>query len=675
MYLRRSRRQYGTAQSKGVSAVRTTLTFTVVFAALLFSGCSGAPGFNPVQTDSNSFPGVALHGIVHGGQQPISGAHIYLLAVNTTGYGQASLSLLTSGSGRSEDTNGNYYVTSDSSGSYSITESYNCPNSNTQVYLYSIGGSPGQEESANTAAGLMTGLGACGALSSNETIIVNEITTVATAYALAGFAASATEVSSSSSILAATGVQNAFGTVANLVSLGTGDVPATTPPGNGVPPKQELYTLADILAACVNSSGSSSSACTTLFANAMNGNVAPTDTATAAINIAHDPGANISALFGLVVPGAPFQPTLSSAPNDFTVAIQYSGGGLDGSGFAPEGIAIDSSGDVWVPNYNSNSVSKFTYNGTVLCHAPPCGSSGFTGAGLNQPTSVAVDIYGNAWVANYGVIANTDPGLWSISEFTAEGGELNGPPGFAGSGLNSPYGIAIDNLSNTWVSNFGGNNLSEFNSGGTAMSGSTGFAVGSVVGPAGIAADTAGNVWTVDYNASNYLLVESNSSGSQAADPNGYSGGGLNSPYAVAIDANGNVWITNQNGGSSGGGSLSEFSSSGTALSGDNGFSGGGIDGPYGLAIDGLGNVWTANNFSWTISEFSSNGTPISGANGYYATSLVKPYGIAIDPSGNVWVTSNSNSAGSLTEFVGAAAPVATPLAAGAEYKELGTRP
>jgi DNA-binding beta-propeller fold protein YncE len=133
--------------------------------------------------------------------------------------------------------------------------------------------------------------------------------------------------------------------------------------------------------------------------------------------------------------------------------------------------------------------------------------------------------------------------------------------------------------------------------------------------------------------------------------------------------------VTNQNGGNSGDGSLSEFNSSGSPQSGSNGFSGGGIDGPYGLAIDGLGNVWTANNFAWTISEFNSSGTAITGTNGYSSTSLQKPYGIAVDPSGNVWVASNSSSSSSLTEFVGAAAPVVTPLAAGAEYQELATRP
>jgi DNA-binding beta-propeller fold protein YncE len=90
--------------------------------------------------------------------------------------------------------------------------------------------------------------------------------------------------------------------------------------------------------------------------------------------------------------------------------------------------------------------------------------------------------------------------------------------------------------------------------------------------------------------------------------------------------------------------------------------------------------VWTANNGgnSNSISEFNASGVPISGANGYVGTGLY-PYGIAIDPSGNVWVANNSAKApvtsAPLTEFVGAATPVVTPLAAGAANDELGTKP
>jgi hypothetical protein len=602
--------------------------------------------------------------MVHGGQQPIVGAHVYLYAANTTGYGNAAVSLLESAGGTSEDGNGNYYYATQSGGTFSITGDFTCPSPGSQVYLYAAGGDPGLGQGANSAIGLMAALGTCGALSSAPYVVINEVSTIATAYAIAGFATDATHVSSSSSALAtATDVPNAFATVTDLESLGLGVALATTPYGNGVVPQSEIDSLADILGACVNSAGPSSTPCTTLFSNAMNGNTQPAETATAAINIAHNPGANVTTLYGLLPSNLAFQPTLLYMPNDFTIAITYTGGGLDGSGVAPGGVAIDAAGNVWVPNYTSSSLSEFNSNGVPKTGSP------FIAAGLDNPTSVAIDTYGSAWVANF----NGD----DISEFNAGGQQISGPPGFTGGGLNAPYGIAIDSTGSAWAANFDGNSLSEFESnasGGLALSGSSGFGDQVLAGPAGIAADTAGYVWTANYLAATGGLAEAVPSSLPGQPPTVtlFAGGGLNSPYGVAIDASGNVWATNRGGP----GSLSEFTSTGTAISGMNGYSGGGLSNPYGIAIDGASNVWAANNGgdSDSVSEFSSGGTAISGASGYVNLGMFSPYGIAIDGSGNVWVASDDN-VGPLTEFVGAATPVVTPLAAGATYKQLGTRP
>ena len=626
------------------------------------------PGTSPIETESSSVPGAALRGMVHGGQQPIVGAHVYLYAANTTGYGNKSISLLTSAGGTSEDGSGNYYVTTQSGGTFTIgtasTAYYSCPSAGSQVYLYSIDGNPGLGQGTNSAAGLMAALGTCGSLAQLPNIVVNEVSTVATAYAIAGFQMDPTHVSSSSSQLATgTDLPNAFATVQNLESLSSGVALTTTPAGNGTVPQTEIYTLADILAACVNSAGPSSTPCSSLFSAAENGNSQPTDTATAAINIAHNPGSNVAAIYGLMSPTPIFGPRLPSQPNDFTLAITYSGGGLDGTGFAPEGIAVDASGNVWVPNYNSSSLSALNSNGVAMAGSP------FKTGGLNEPTSVAIDTYGNAWATNY----NGD----DVSEFNSSGEAISNPPGWEGGGLDDPYGIAIDNVGHAWIANFGGNSMSEFSSSlsfGLAISPSTGFGNEVLVGPAGIAADTSGDVWTANYTASTSSLAEAVPSSLAGQPPTFtlFSGGGLNSPYGVAIDGSGNVWATNRGGN----GSISVFTSTGQPVTGAGGYSGGGVDGPYGIAIDGAGNVWTANNGgnSNSVSEFNSGGTAISGANGYVSNGLLEPYGIAIDGSGNVWVASDYTS-GPLTEFVGAATPVVTPLAAGAAYQELGTRP
>ena len=263
----------------------------------------------PVTTIASPYAvrGVALHGRVHGGEQPITGASVYLYAANTAGYGQPSVSLLNDNVLNQlplagEDSNNNYYVVTDSNGNFTITGDYNCTSSTTQVYLYAIGGNPGLASGTNNmAAGLLAGLGTCDSLSSSTTIWMNEVSTVATAYAIAGFATDATDVSSSGSPQAQTDVTNAFATITNLETLYSGQALATTPTvngGNGTVPQAEINTLANILAACTSTDGTvtgptNPTTCYTLLTNAKNSSgTMPSDTATAAINIAHNPGAN-----------------------------------------------------------------------------------------------------------------------------------------------------------------------------------------------------------------------------------------------------------------------------------------------------------------------------------------------------------------------------------------------
>lgn len=279
--------------------MRTSLGVVTLSCALLFAGCSGVPVSNTIQTDGSQ--GAKLSGKVYGGQQPIVGASVYVYAANTTGYGAASLPLLSSP------------ATTGTGGTFNISGDYTCPSSSSQVYLYVVGGDPG-DGGTNSAVGLLAGLGSCGTVASSKPyVVVNEVSTIATAYAIAGFATDAMHVSSSSSAPGQTGIANAFSAIANLETLGTGVALATTPAdsgGNGTVPQAEINTLANILASCINSSPTEGTQCPTLFSNATNAyGTEPTDTATAAINIAHNPGANIAALWGLAPPLKGLLPT------------------------------------------------------------------------------------------------------------------------------------------------------------------------------------------------------------------------------------------------------------------------------------------------------------------------------------------------------------------------------
>lgn len=85
---------------------------------------------------------MALHGSVHGGQQPVTGATIQLYSAGLTGYGSAATSLIPisaqvpfSGPGTGALTDGN--------GGFQISGDYTCPSATSQVYITSTGGNPG----------------------------------------------------------------------------------------------------------------------------------------------------------------------------------------------------------------------------------------------------------------------------------------------------------------------------------------------------------------------------------------------------------------------------------------------------------------------------------------------------------------------------------------------------
>ena len=640
---------------------------------LVLTGCS----LSPTTADTSPDAGMAIRGVVHGGQAPIVGAHIYMLAANTDGYGQLSASLLTNVPGSTTldtgggATNGFYYVTTGSGGSFSITGDYSCT-ANTQVYLYSVGGNPGLTAGTNnTAAGLLAVLGNCpgGAnafLATTPFVTINEVSTVAAAYAFAGFATDAVHVSTSGSALAKTGVQNAFANAANLANLGSGTalaIPPSDPLGSA--PQATVYTLANILGSCVNTGGAvtggaSPTACYTLFTNALSGGTTgtqPTDTATAAINIAHNPGANVDALWQLI-PAIPAFDTpglaLAQEPNDYTLGLQFVSGGLN----SPNVIAIDGSGNVWAANSGTSTVTELSSSGGATSGSP------YSAGGMNGMVGIAIDLStpGNVWIAN-DLTATTG----SVIELSSSG-TLVSPSPFTAGGIAAPAGIAIDGSGNVWVSN-SGNTISKLTSSGTASN--VPYAGGTLSQPAGIAIDPSGDAWIQNSST----VVELNNADTAALGPP-YAGGFLNQPTGIAIDHSGDAWIAN-----AGSFTVTEISSFGSVLSGSNGFGNDGLDQPEGIAIDGAGNVWTANYNGGSVAELTNSGILLSGDNGYAfnGNSVVLPQAVAIDGSGNVWIgnlAGNGNAAnGSITELVGAAAPVVTPLAVGVKNNTLGTKP
>src|SRR5208282_2813013 len=216
------------------------------------------------------------------------------------------------------------------------------------LYLIAKGGAPkaGGDKGPNPAITLMATLGT----TPPKRVTINELTSVASAWTgvqfLNGIALSGN----------ALGLRIAAGNVPNLVDLETGGLgPVIQDPLNSsqTTTLATFNTLANLLTGCITRVHGD--ACNKFFAVATPpGGVAPTDTLTAAQNIARNPWNQAKELFALldsfypVLAGehwrpAPFIPYLSFAPSAWTLSLVYAGGGLNSLG----GIAIDGEGNMW----------------------------------------------------------------------------------------------------------------------------------------------------------------------------------------------------------------------------------------------------------------------------------------------------------------------------------------
>ncbi|HEY6374199.1 MAG TPA: NHL repeat-containing protein [Edaphobacter sp.] len=609
------------------SAALAVLTTAIVTG---IAGCGASP------TISTPVTGQAFAGQIHGGNQPVANANIQIYAPGTNGYGTAATPLLTR------------TVTSNASGGFSFAGAYTCPSASTPIYLVVTGGNPGLAAGTNNnALALMGLLGPCGNLASGF-FNISELTTVAAVWALAPFMVDSAHIGTSPGNVQ--GLLNAFATAQSLVSVYTGRSPGTAPTVANIP-SAAINTLGDILSSCVNSNGSTAltDPCGRLFAAATpTGGTTPSDTIAAALDIARNPSHSVGSIFSTLVANGPYQPTLTSSPGDWTLAINYTSPSFS----TPGDLAIDSQGNAWVLSTTGNASTVSVLNST----------SGITST-FPQPggafARLALDPYDDPWLTN----SLTS----SVTELNSAGVRATSNP-FGGAGIQGPSLLAFDGLGNVWVAN-SGPTVSKLSANGASLSPSTGFSTGGVSSPAALALDTSGNAWIAD-TGGNAITVLSNSGVPIPGSP--YTGGGINGPFAVAIDSAGGAWIANRLGSS-----LSRLTSFGDPVAGSP-YYGAGLNAPIDMAVDGLGNVWLVNSGSSTVSEFLSNGRPQSGGTGYGSSVLTNPFRLALDRSGNIWVAnlgSQIAGQGTITKIVGAAAPVVTPVSIAIQNNALNQRP
>jgi streptogramin lyase len=122
-----------------------------------------------------------------------------------------------------------------------------------------------------------------------------------------------------------------------------------------------------------------------------------------------------------------------------------------------EGIAGDSTGNVYVDDIGNNRIQKFDSNGKFVTKFIINGTNDGFPVTIN---SISVDQSDNVYVADY----NHD----NIQKFDSNGNLIShwGNNGTGNGQFNGPYGIAVDSSSNVYVADSGNNRIQKFDSNG-----------------------------------------------------------------------------------------------------------------------------------------------------------------------------------------------------------------
>ena len=200
----------------------------------------------------------------------------------------------------------------------------------------------------------------------------------------------------------------------------------------------------------------------------------------------------------------------------------------------PRGLAFDSAGNLYVANYGSATIEKFTPSGVDLGLFASTYSTGY---------GLAFDGSGNLYEAL---------GNGQIEEFTPGGvGSL-----IANTGYVPLTGLAFDGAGNLYAATCYGQTVEKFTPSG---SGSWSSSVFTYTGQNshGLVLDSTGNVYAGVWGSSGGTIEKFTPGGVESV----FVGSGLSQPVGMAFDGAGNMLVTNETSGL-----IEKFSSSGTYL-------------------------------------------------------------------------------------------------------------
>ena len=261
----------------------------------------------------------------------------------------------------------------------------------------------------------------------------------------------------------------------------------------------------------------------------------------------------------------------------------------------PDGVAVDSLGDLWIADTKNDRVEELSETGSFIREL---GSKGSGAGQLDSPENLALDSRGDVLVA--------DTKNNRIDEFGPEG-EAEGSVGSAGTGegqFSAPSAVAVDAHNDVWVADTKNNRIEELNENGRFLQawGVKGKGVGQLDGPTGLALDGQGDVWVADTKANRVEEFTETGTPIRAFGSKGAGVGQFSAPAGIALDSHGDVWVADTKNDR-----IEKFSDEGAPITqfGAPGSGAAQLDAPHSLAIDDKGNAWIADTKNNRIAEWA----------------------------------------------------------------------